>query len=473
MLSAGTYSFYVNGEDSKKNTYAIAGAFVLAADGSITGEQDYVSSAGATSPQPAGDTILSGTFTAAANGLGTLSLVTSNAAVGVGGTETFSIAAVNAKHAVIGEFDAGATSSGSIDLETLVSPNSLTELNGPYAFVITGKNGTTSEAFGGLLTADGNGNLHITADVNEGGAVTRNESSAGTYTVPDAAGRGTMTFGGNHFNYYVVNSKVLRMVVTDGGEPDSGSAYAGVNAATDASIATSLLFTDASNLSGGASFAAAGKLTLDATGNVTSGFADVNENGVVTSAATSGTFTVNASGYGTITLTPGATQDVSVLGVYLTDPTINYSDPNSAAAPDNAGLSGLLLDLDTKLTGSGLLILPAAGPNTFAGNYALGAQDSKAGSEADAVGTVSVSGTAVTGTENFNDLFGSGQGSGIAVSGTLVADTVNAGRFTIPLLVSLASNPPTLKYVLYQASSSQSVILDVDTTQFGLGTLQQ
>jgi acyl-homoserine lactone acylase PvdQ len=33
---------------------------------------------------------------------------------------------------------------------------------------------------------------------------------------------------------------------------------------------------------------------------------------------------VNAAGYGTITLTPGATQDISVLGLYLVDPTINF-----------------------------------------------------------------------------------------------------------------------------------------------------
>jgi hypothetical protein len=83
-------------------------------------------------------------------------------------------------------------------------------------------------------------------------------------------------------------------------------------------------------------------LPVDGSGNITSGFADVDENGTATSSAVTGTYSVNAAGYGTITLTPGATQDISVLGLYLVDPTINFADPNS---PADGGLAGLLLDL--------------------------------------------------------------------------------------------------------------------------------
>ena len=470
-LVPGTYTFYVLGEDAKKNTYAIAGSFVLAAGGTITsGEQDYVSAGGAASPAT-GDTITAGTWSFGSNGLGSLTLVTNNAAVGVAGTETFSIAGVNSKHALIGEFDTGATSSGSIDLQTLAS-STLAELSGPFAFVVSGKVGTHAEAFGGLFTANGAGGLNVTElDANEGGTITRGgTNSTAKYTAPDAAGRGTTAFGGNTLVDYVVDAKVLRIVVTNLGEPDIGSAYAGVSGVADASIATSFVFTDASNLSSEATYAAAGKLTLDAKGNVTSGFVDVDENGTNTSAAVTGTYTVNSSGYGTITLTPGATQDISVLGLYLTDPTINPTDPNS---PADAGLCGLLLDLDSKLVGSGQLIVLPTAPTTFTGNYALGTQASSAANEGDAVGVVAVSGTSVTGTENFNDLFNTGQGSAIAVSGTLTADAANAGRFTIPLAVSLATNPPTFHYVLYQASSTQFIVLEDDKTQFGIGTLQK
>jgi hypothetical protein len=470
-IPAGTYSFYVSGEDSKKNTYAIAGAVVIDANGNVTGgEQDYVSAGGATSPEPTPDTITGGTLTISANSLGTLTLITNNGTVGSSGTETFSFSKVNSKHAIIGEFDAGASSSGSFDLST-VSTTTVAALNGPFVYVVSGKNGSKAEAFGGIFTADGTGNLAISdADSNEGGTIFRNGSNHATYIAPDPAGRGTFSFGGTNFVYYMVTAKVLRIVVVNSGEPDIGSAYTGVSNVTNASIGTTFVFTDASNLSAGATYAAVGKLTLDGNGNVTSGFADVDENGTVTSAAVTGTYTVDANGYGTITLTPGNTQDISVLGLYLADPTINPTDPNS---PADAGLCGLLLDLDTKVTGSGWLILPSSGTPTFTGSFSTGSQFSTSNNELDSVGIATVAGTTFTGTENLNDLFNTGLNSAISVSGTFVPDATHAGRFTIPIVVSLPTNPPTLKYVVYQASSTQFFTIEVDTTQFATGTMQK
>jgi len=478
-LTTGSYSFYVGGEDSKKDTYAIAGAFVLAANGVVSGgEQDYVSSSGgATSPQPSGDVILSGTLTVGANGVGTLTLVTNNASVGVAGTETFTVSEVNSKHAVIGEFDSSATSTGSLDLQTLVTPSTLAAVNGPFAFTVSGKNGAAVEVFGGVFSSNGAGVLTISdLDSNEAGTINRGGTNVGAYTAPDAAGRGTMTFGGNHFVYYLVNAKVLRIVVVDANEPDLGSAYTGVSGITNASLNSSYVFTDASTFASGSKFAAAGKLTLNGSGNVTAGFADVDENGTSTSTAVTGTYSVNASGYGTLTLTPGNAQDISVLGLYLTDPTINPTDPNSAA---DAGLAGLLLDLDAaKLTGGGWLIVPAAGTPTFtSGNFVIGGQASTTtANELDSVGVVAVNGTALTGAVNVNDLFATvntGQNSAAAISGTLVPDSVNAGRFTISVAETLGGTPPTLKYVVYQASNSQLVVVEVDSSQFASGTIQK
>jgi len=471
-IPAGTYSFYVSGEDSKNNTYAIAGAVVLDANGHVTGgEQDYVSAGGATSPQPSGDTITGGTLTIGTNSLGTLTLITNNSGVGVGGTETFSFSKVNSKHALIGEFDAGATSSGSFDLET-VSSTTVAALNGPFVFVVSGKNAAKQEVFGGLFSADGAGALTISKlDGNTGGAVFRGGTNSTTYTAPDAKGRGAFAFGGNHFIYYMVSAKVLRVVVTDAGEPDIGSAYKGVTPGTitNASIGTSFIFTDASNFSSGAAYAAAGKLTLDGNGAVSTGFADVDEGGAVTSAAVTGTYSVDVNGYGTITLTSG-TQHISVLGLYLADSTINPTDPNSAA---DAGLGGLIMDLDTTVTGSGWLILPAAGTPTFTGSFSSGVQASASNNELDSLGIAAVTGTTFTGTENLNDLFNTGLGTAVSVSGTLTPDATHTGRFTIPVVVSLATNPPTVKYVIYQASSTQFFIIEVDTTQFAAGTLEK
>jgi hypothetical protein len=72
-----------------------------------------------------------------------------------------------------------------------------------------------------------------------------------------------------------------------------------------------------------------------------------------------------------------------------------------------------------------------------------------------------------------NDLFfNASQISGIALSGTLTPDTVNAGRFTVPVLANLTA-PVTSRYVLYQVSSTQFVVVQVDTPQFASGTLEK
>jgi hypothetical protein len=96
--------------------------------------------------------------------------------------------------------------------------------------------------------------------------------------------------------------------------------------------------------------------------------------------------------------------------------------------------------------------------------------------EFDAVGVIAISGTNVTGTENLNDLFKTlsttGQDTGIAVSGTLTADAANPGRFTLPLAATVGAAPSTLNYVLYQASNTQIIVIEIDK-QYGLGTLQQ
>jgi hypothetical protein len=468
-LSAGSFSFNVAGEDAKKNTIAIAGSVILDASGNVTGgEQDYVSNGGATSPQPGGDKITGGKLTLGTNGVGSLTVVTNNANVGVAGTETFRIAVANSKHGLISEFDASATSSGSIDLQTL-GTGGLAQINGPFAWQVTGKSGSSvEETFGGLLTADGAGNLHVTVDVNDNGAGERAGSNVGTYTAPDASGRGTMSVAGTAFVYYIVNSKVLRLATVSGGEPDLGSAYAGVSGVSNATLNQKFFFTDSSNLSSGAAYSAAGQITFDGNGHV-SGFADVNENGHVTSAAFTGTYTVASTGYSSVTITPGNTQDISTLGLYLTDPSVNFADPNASASA-GGGLCGVIIDLDTKLVGSGSLIIPGTG--TPSGNFAVKLQASNTNNEVDSVGVASISGTAITGAQDINDLFNAGQKTALATSGTLTADTTNAGRFTTQL--SVATTPAsTLKFAIYEVSSTQLVDVELDTTQFGAGLLEQ
>jgi hypothetical protein len=101
---------------------------------------------------------------------------------------------------------------------------------------------------------------------------------------------------------------------------------------------------------------------------------------------------------------------------------------------------------------------------------------SNANNELDSLGVVAVNGTSLTGVVNVNDLFNTvltGQNAAAAISGTLVPDGANVGRFTVSVAETFGTTPPTLKFVIYQASNSQLIVLQVDATQFASGTLQK
>ena len=96
-LKTQNFSFYVLGvalNDEGHDPYNIAGVVAIATDGSGTvtgGVQDYSDGDDIASPQPQGDTIMSGSLAMQTNGQGTLTLVTNNAKLGVNGTETWSL----------------------------------------------------------------------------------------------------------------------------------------------------------------------------------------------------------------------------------------------------------------------------------------------------------------------------------------------------------------------------------------------
>src|SRR5271156_5086149 len=119
------FVFYAAGEDNLGFTYSIAGVVSVTNDGNNTitgGEQDFNDGGGiGTSPQPSGDAISATgstlVFNTDGSGNAILTLVTSNAALGVEGTETFALTFANGDHATISQFDGAAVSSGSYDLQ--------------------------------------------------------------------------------------------------------------------------------------------------------------------------------------------------------------------------------------------------------------------------------------------------------------------------------------------------------------------
>jgi hypothetical protein len=501
------YAFYLSGLEvlnAGPNFYALAGSVSVDGNGNVLGgEQDYNDGFGLNSPEPSPDTILPGTAALTVDpttGQGTLTLTTNNSSLGVDGVETLGVQFVNLNHALIIQFDGTATSSGSMDTQTLSS----TLNDGNYAFTLSGVDSSYSAVvYGGVFSISGSGTtLAGTFDVDDTGATSTPILATpftGAITGPDAFGRGSITSSALaiQLNYYVVGPETIRIIDVDNpntgnGNDDSaiGSAFGqGTGTFSSASLGSSIFGVESNSFS--SLYAAAGMFTTvpgGGTSGTFTGIADGNEydNGlIVTKATISGSYTIMDNGYGNLTITAGDLGDVSVLGMYMTDPNLNLNDPNNTTG----GGGALLVDLDGfTLNGTGVLT-PQTDTSTgsFAGSYAFGAQaynnprGPTLGWEFDLVGQGTVGSLALnqaTGLVSdpffiFNTTPPDGTDTA-TFSGTAAPDPVNAGRYTMNLDMTL-SGDPTYTTVIYQASGGQLFWLDEDKNgeSVFLGPLQQ
>ncbi|MGA7078456.1 MAG: hypothetical protein WBQ43_19735 [Terriglobales bacterium] len=505
------YAFYLSGlealneYDGVPNFYALAGSVSVDGNGNVLGgEQDYNDGVGLNSPEPSPDIILPGPGALVVDpttGQGTLTLTTNNSSLGVGGIETLAVQFVNLNHALIVQFDGSATSSGSMDTQALASALN----DGNYAFTLSGvDSGDLAVVYGGVFSISGGGTaLTGTFDVDDFGAAintpTLRTPFSGTITGPDSMGRGSITSAALaiQLNYYVVGPEAIRLIDVDnpntGNATDDsaiGSAFGqGTGTFNNASLGSSIFGVESNSL--GALYAAAGMFTTDGSGNLTSGIADDNEFGyglLVPKAPISGSYTIMDNGYGSLTITAGDLGDVSVLGMYMTDPQLNLNDPNNTTP----GLEGgaLLADLDGfTLNGTGVLT-PQTDTSTgsFAGSYAFGAQaynnsrnNLLPGWEFDLVGQTSVSSLALSqATGLVSDPFyifnATTDGTDTATfSGTAASDHLSPGRYTITLGMALTGDDPAYGTVIYQAAGGQLFWLDMDENgdSVFLGPLEQ
>ena len=484
--TAVTYAFYLSGLETVNfgpNYYSLAGAVTIDGSGNVlAGEQDYNDGFGLTSPEPSGDAITGGTLTVnSTTGQGTLTLITDNTSLGVSGTETLGVQFVNSKHALIVQFDGSATSSGSIDSQTLPST-----LSGGYAFTLSGVDPSyNAVVFGGVFSISGTDLQNGVVDVDDAGVLTLGANFTGAVTAPDSFGRGTITGTGlaTTFNYYIVGPEAIRIIDVDpsvvGVTSDAGvgSAFGqGTGTFSNGSIGTSVF-----GINSGAFAAVAGQFTTVPSSGTIQGVADNAEGGVMQSdVSISGTYSIAGNGYGSLTITPFELGDVSSLGIYMTDPNLNLNDPNNTTS----GLGGALIaDLDATVNGSGVLIPQTdSATGSFAGNYAFGAQaydgTTFVGWEFDFVGQGSVTGGVLSGTGLVSDPSGFFSenlvDSGVAFSATATADGVTPGRYTAPLGITLSGGSAVpFGTVIYQASGGQLFWIDENIDSLFLGTLQR
>ena len=487
------YSFYLSGLEvanlhNGKNFYSLAGAVTMDLNGNILGgEQDFNDANGLTSPQPQGDSITGGTLTVGANGQGTLTLHTNNANLGVGGVETLGVQFVNTNHALLIQFDGSATSSGSLDTQTLSSAPT-----GGFAFTLSGVDPSYHPVVaGGVFTVSGTNLQNGLADTDDAGTVATATAFSGAFSAADSFGRGSVSgvsLAGNAvtLNYYIVGPEVIRIIDVDVNDSAIGSAFGQGSATfTNGSLAASVVGVEANSFE--TPFAMAGMFTTNSGAGTFTGVADNDEDGNVinSAAAISGNYSVSPTisgttynGYGSLTITPGNLGHVSAMGVYLTDPSLNLSDPNNKT---NGQGGGLVVDLDASLGGSGILIPQTdTNPADVTGNYSFGGREYNADTldEFDFVGLGSINTGVLSGTGMVSDpgqfFSTTAADSGVTFAGTATADAVNVGRFTMPVTVTVSGvNPVNLNVVLYQASGGQLIWLDEDANGLFVGPLQQ
>jgi hypothetical protein len=370
-------------------------------------------------------------------------------------------------------------------------------------------------AFGGVFTISGGTTLQNgLLDTNDAaiGVPSTAVPLTGTLSAPDAFGRGTITssinysqvFGSNApviLNYYVVGPEVLRIIDVDSfftltGNADTaiGSAFGqGVNAtaATKASLGPSVfgvgVIANSSN-----QFAAAGMFTTTPSSASFSGFADDVEFSAPNSSPISGNYSIAAnpanSGYGSLTFN-SPIGSVTSLGIYLTDPNLNLSDPNNTTS----GLGGAVAaEMDAQFAGATGILIPQTDTlaSHFKGNYAFGAlafTTLTGFGEFDFVGQGTVSSAlALKGAGLVSDPFGVLLGtpatySKVKFAGTPLADTSNPGRYTMsinnptpnPLAMTITGNVFDFELSIYQASGGQLFWLNEDFSGVFLGSLQQ
>ncbi len=476
----GNYVFYANGFDALGDYYATAGVVVLDGAGNVaTGSEEDLNNTSYGTPVE-GDALL-GTYTVNSDGQGTMILNATvggvaDPLVGVAGTQTMSFVVVNSNHLLITEFDSAATSSGSMDFQTAAAITS--GFSGNYAMTLDGYFAGNATDVGGVFGATGTGGTVTgTGDEDEAGTVLRTASLTGTIgATVDAMGRGTVTFGGTTFTYYIVGTEAVYMVEVDSGSVLQGAAFGQGSATFAAANVTGPYVLDepwSDTASSSGPLALAGQFTADGLGTSAtsiSGVTDYNEAGFVDPGPGPDTlkasFTITATsattnGYGTITAAVSNDPDFVAFGIYMVDPTLNINDPNNTTG----GGGALIAEFDTGDLGTGFIVPQSATSLANANNGNGFAGDSAAGDLTNSTGQlVFASSGNFAGTENLNDLNPltpiATETTAQAISGVSTADTTNAGRYT----VVTTAGAGTANFVTYVASGTLSVSVDVDAS---------
>ncbi len=480
----GQYAFSMSGVDLNGGYLARAGSFIADGNGAITaGLEDVIDSSSGGSLV----SFASGTYTIQANGRGLLVL---NAATG-GGLQ-LNIVLNSTTQGVMIQTDLQATSSGTFAIQT-TSDFAATALNGNYVFDLSGLSFAQNVlpfSTVGQIHLDGNGNLTGgTIDENDGNASAPSGALAvqpSTYQLDTSGnngsfGRGTLSFAGRDFAFYIVSHNRLKLI-----EEDNAAATLGDAILQSSSIPTQnsgftgsfvYLVGGASILGSQSADARVARFTTDGNGGIAAISFDENNDGSTRhisqgsniSAATYSIDTANAgSGRGTFTFTDSGGGKYSYV-FYLISPS-----------------QAVLQDISNGIVADGSMQAQSGSPFTnanIAGNYAFNWSGVQLGSqnaipfEEDFVGQYALANTSsnnASGVMDYTELGLSGKqffpNTSISGSFTIQDDGTNDNKFQV-----LNHNSPSVTYnfVAYVVSPTTTYLLVTDSTRVTAGITTQ
>jgi hypothetical protein len=474
----GQYAFSMSGVDPTGAYIARIGSFTADGAGNIiTGLEDVLPLA---NKQSSIVTFAGGSYQVQANGRGIIVLQ----AAGGGGLQ-LNMDMQSPTAGFLLQTDLSASTSGTFSLQT-PSGFSNGSLVGHYIFSLAGISfGATTVApisMIGEINADGNGN--VTGGVMDTNDGTQNHPSgatavpAGTYQLDTSGngtnfGRGSMTFAGRTYAYYIVDATRFFLLEEDALGGSAGDAVLQDNSVPTQNSAFSGGFV---YLTGGASLlgtqppdARVARFTADGTGGLTSINFDENSGGNRTHLGQSASFsntaysidtTVAGSGRGTFTFKNSGNVYSDVF--YMISST-----------------QGVIQDVSSGIVATGPIYAQSAGPftlNNLAGNYVFNWSGVQLGSstavpfEEDFIGQYvlsnSGSSNSVSGVIDYVELGLSSNSlfSNIALTGNLVINSDGTADNKYTFVVN-SSPSLTIHYQVYFVSPSTAFMITADSNR--------
>jgi hypothetical protein len=484
----GQYAFSMNGVDTTGGYLARVGSFMADGNGNIMGAIEDVLALGSGAP-PSLVTFTGGNYQIQPNGRGIIVLQAGN---GTGLQLNLSLQSTS--RGFLLETDLNAASSGSFSMQvpgdfatSAISNNYVFDFSGVS---FSGVNAAPISIIGQMIT-DGSGNVTGgTEDLNDGNQPAPSGPvavTAGTYQLDSNTngtnfGRGTMSFGGYSYVFYIVDKTHLKLMEEDSRGGTSGDAVQQLNTIPTQNPGFTGSF---AYLVGGAKatgttgpYASVGRFTSDGNGGIGAISLDLNNNGN-TSKITQGS-NISAANYTIDTAHPGSGRGT------FTFKNSGQSKPFTYVFYMSSASQAVLQDTTAAIIADGTMLAQTGSPFTLAGS-AGGYAFNWSGISLNTNGAIpfnenfvgqytltSDTSNNVPGVVDYTELGLSRSSffSNVGLSGTLTIKNDGTGSNTLRMVVG-GSSSLTLNFAAYAVDARTVLVMTTDSTEVTAGLAVQ